>query len=130
MAAADSGQARAVAGSPQQHPPGYVGKLPLSLKAGWGVGSMGCLGMLFIVNVFVLFFLVNHLGVDPALAGLILFITRIYDVFSDPMIGFLSDTTRSRWGRRRPWMALGAFMSGLALILTFNVPALASMNAL
>ena len=130
MAAADSGQARAVAGPPQQHPPGYVGKLPLSLKAGWGVGSMGCLGMLYIVNVFVLYFLVNHLGVDPALAGLILFITRIYDVFSDPMIGFLSDTTRSRWGRRRPWMALGAFMSGLALILTFNAPALASMNAL
>ncbi|MDE0489872.1 MAG: MFS transporter, partial [Gammaproteobacteria bacterium] len=130
MAAADSGKARAVAGPPQQHPPGYVGKLPLSLKAGWGVGSMGCLGMLYIVNVFVLYFLVNHLGVDPALAGLILFITRIYDVFSDPMIGFLSDTTRSRWGRRRPWMALGAFMSGLALILTFNAPALASMNAL
>ncbi len=76
-----------------------MGRLPLSLKAGWGVGSMGCLGMLFIVNVFVLFFLVNHLGMDPALAGLILFITRIYDVFSDPMIGFLSDTTRSRWAR-------------------------------
>lgn len=128
MAGAHTG--RAVAGSPQQHPPGYVGKLPLSLKAGWGVGSMGCLGMLFIVNVFVLYFLVNHLGMDPALAGLILFITRIYDVFSDPMIGFLSDTTTSRWGRRRPWMALGAFVSGLALILTFNAPALASMNAL
>lgn len=127
---ADAQTARAVAESPQQHPPGYVGKLPLSLKAGWGVGSMGCLGMLFIVNVFVLYFLVNHLGMDPALAGLILFITRIYDVFSDPMIGFLSDTTRSRWGRRRPWMALGAFMCGLALIFTFNVPALASMNAL
>ena len=107
-----------------------MGRLPLSLKAGWGVGSMGCLGMLFIVNVFVLFFLVNHLGMDPGMAGLILFITRIYDVFSDPMIGFLSDTTRSRWGRRRPWMALGAFVSGLALIFTFNVPALASMNAL
>ena len=107
-----------------------MGRLPLSLKAGWGVGSMGCLGMLFIVNVFVLFFLVSHLGIDPAMAGLILFITRIYDVFSDPMIGFLSDTTRSRWGRRRPWMALGAFMSGLALILTFNAPALGSDNAL
>ena len=118
----------ATAGAPER-PPGYVGRLPWSLKAGWGVGAMGSLGMLFIVNVFVLFFLVNHLGLDPGLAGLILFITRIYDVFSDPMIGFLSDRTRSRWGRRRPWMILGAFLSGLALIFTFSVPALASDNA-
>ncbi len=127
---ADADSQPAVAGSPQQHPPGYVGQLPLSLKAGWGVGSMGCLGMLFIVNVFVLFFLVNHLGMEPGMAGLILFITRIYDVFSDPTIGYLSDTTRSRWGRRRPWMALGAFMSGLAMIFTFNAPALATVNGL
>ncbi len=110
-------------------PPDYVGQLPWSLKAGWGVGAMGSLGMLFIVNVFVLFFLVNHLGMPPGLAGIILFITRIYDVFSDPMIGYLSDRTRSRWGRRRPWMFLGAFMSGLALIFVFNVPTLASDNA-
>ena len=119
-----------MAESPQPLPPGYVGRLPLALKAGWGVGSMGCLGMLFIVNVFVLFFLVNHLGLEPGMAGLILFITRIYDVISDPTIGYLSDRTSSRWGRRRPWMALGAFVSGLALILVFNVPALASANAL
>ena len=119
-----------MAAAPQGHQPDYLGRLPLSLKAGWGVGSMGCLGMLFIANVFVLFFLVNHLGLEPGMAGLILFITRIYDVFSDPMIGYLSDRSRSRWGRRRPWMALGAFVSGLALIFTFNVPELGSVNAL
>ncbi len=110
-------------------PPGYVGKLPVSLKAGWGVGAFGSLGMLWMVNVFLMFFLVNHLGMNAALAGIILFITRIYDVISDPLIGHLSDNSSSRWGRRRPWMFVGAFASGLAAIVTFNVPAFSSENA-
>ncbi len=100
----------------------------MSLKAGWGVGAFGSLGMLWLVNVFLMFFLVNHLGMNPALAGIILFVTRIYDVISDPLIGHLSDNTRSRWGRRRPWMFVGAFASGLAAIFAFNVPAFDSEN--
>jgi GPH family glycoside/pentoside/hexuronide:cation symporter len=74
------------------------------------------------VNVFLMFFLVNHLGMDPAVAGTILFITRIYDLVSDPLIGHLSDKTQSRWGKRRPWMFAGAIMSGLTAIFVFNVP--------
>jgi len=105
-----------------QRPAGYVGKVPFSIKAGWGVGAFGSLGMLWMVNVFLMFFLINHLGMSPALAGIILFITRIYDVISDPLIGHLSDNSRSRWGKRRPWMFVGAFVSGLAAILAFNVP--------
>jgi len=111
---------------PQPH--AYVGQLPLSLKAGWGVGAFGSLGMLWLVNVFLMFFLVNHLGMSAALAGIVLFITRIYDVISDPLIGHLSDNTRSRWGKRRPWMFVGAFASGIAAILAFNVPVFASEN--
>ena len=118
---------QATAGS-LPRPPGYVGKLPLSLKAGWGVGAFGSLGMLWLVNVFLMFFLINHLGMSPALAGIILFITRIYDVISDPLIGYLSDNTRSRWGRRRPWMFVGAFASGISAILAFNVPTFSSEN--
>jgi GPH family glycoside/pentoside/hexuronide:cation symporter len=109
-----------------QRPDGYLGKLPLAVKAGWGVGAFGSLGMLWMVNVFVMFFLVNHVGMDPAVAGTILFITRLYDLVSDPLIGHLSDRTRSRWGRRRPWMFAGAIVSGLSAIGAFNVPAFES----
>ncbi len=107
---------------------GRAGRVPVSVKAGWGVGAFGSLGMLWLVNVFLMFFLINHLGMNPALAGIILFITRIYDVVSDPVIGHLSDRTRSRWGKRRPWMFAGAFVSGISAILAFNVPAFASGN--
>jgi GPH family glycoside/pentoside/hexuronide:cation symporter len=108
----------------------FVSQIPFSVKAGWGVGAFGSLGMLWMVNVFLMFFLVNHLGVSPALAGIILFITRIYDVITDPLVGHLSDNTRSRWGRRRLWMLVGALVSGLSAILVFNVPPLGSENAL
>jgi GPH family glycoside/pentoside/hexuronide:cation symporter len=115
--------------APGQAIRGYVGKLPLSAKAGWGVGAFGSLGMLWMVNVFLMYFLVTHVGMDPALAGAIVFITRIYDIVSDPLVGHLSDRTRSRWGKRRPWMFAGALLSGVSMILTFNVPTLGSANA-
>ena len=111
-------------------PHGYVGKLPLATKAGWGVGAFGSLGMLWMVNVFLLYFLVTHLQMDPAVAGAILFLTRIYDLVIDPLVGHLSDRTRSRWGKRRPWMFFGALLSGLSMILAFNVPSLGSDNAI
>jgi GPH family glycoside/pentoside/hexuronide:cation symporter len=84
--------------------------------------------MLWMVNVFLMFFLVNHLNMDPALAGTLVFITRIYDLISDPLIGHLSDKTRSRWGKRRPWMFAGAFVSGISMILAFNVPSFSTDN--
>jgi GPH family glycoside/pentoside/hexuronide:cation symporter len=102
--------------------------VPTLIKAGWGVGAFGSLGMLWMVNVFLMFFLVNHLGMKPALAGIILFITRLYDVICDPLIGHLSDNSRSRWGRRRPWMFVGAFLSGIGAIFAFNVPNFGSEN--
>jgi len=100
----------------------YVGQLDLPLKAGWGVGAFGSASMLWLVNVFLMFFLVNHLGLNPALAGLIVAITRVWDFLDDPLIGYLTDHTRTRWGGRRPWMFVGAIASGLAAVFIFNVP--------
>ena len=42
------------------------------------------------------------IGLDPRLVGIIGFIPRIFDAVSDPLMGYVSDNTRSRWGRRRP----------------------------
>lgn len=56
------------------------------------------------------------LGMDPALVGIIGFIPRIFDAVSDPMMGYISDNTRSRWGRRRPYILVGAIVAGLIFI--------------
>ncbi len=98
--------------------------LPLFLKASWGVGGLGTTSMLYLVNMFVVFFLVRHVGVPAAVAGALLAVTRLYDAVIDPLIGTLSDRSEGRWGRRRPWMLAGALLSPLACIAVFNPPVL------
>ncbi len=97
-------------------------RLPVFLKASWGVGALGTTSMLYMVNLFLVYFLVRHVGVPPAIAGTVLAITRLYDAVIDPGIGMLSDRTESRWGRRRPWLLAGAILSPLAVIAVFNPP--------
>ena len=55
------------------------------------------------------------LGVAPWLIGLALFVNRLFDAVSDPLFGWLSDNTRSRWGRRRPFILIGGIVAGIAL---------------
>lgn len=69
-----------------------------------------------------LFFLVGVVGMSPALAGLLIFISKIVDMVSDPVMGWVSDRTNTRWGRRRPYMFVASFACALALILLFSVP--------
>jgi GPH family glycoside/pentoside/hexuronide:cation symporter len=97
-------------------------RLPTSLKISWGIGSIGTTSMLYLINLFLVFFLVRHVGLDAAVAGTILAITRGYDAIIDPAIGTLSDRTESRWGRRRPWMFVGALACPLGCIAIFNSP--------
>ena len=62
------------------------------------------------------------LGVDPALLGLCLGIPRIWDAFTDPLMGSISDNFHSRYGRRRPLIFLGAILMGLSFALIWMVP--------
>ncbi len=60
------------------------------------------------------------LGLDPALIGLVFALMRIYDGITDPLVGWLSDNTRSRWGRRRPWIFIGAILGGVMFMLLWQ----------
>ena len=105
-------------------------RLPVGLKFGWSIGAVGAVCMLVMVNVLIMYFMVNYLGIDPALAGAVVFATRLYDMFFDPAMGWLSDRVRTRGGRRRPWMLLAALISGVAAVAAFNPPALEPTFAL
>ncbi|OHB56256.1 MAG: sugar:proton symporter [Planctomycetes bacterium GWF2_42_9] len=61
------------------------------------------------------------LGMNPALVGLIAFIPRIIDAITDPAMGYISDNTRSRFGRRRPYIFAGAILSGLIFALMWQL---------
>jgi Na+/melibiose symporter and related transporters len=63
------------------------------------------------------------LGVNPAVIGTMHMLARFWDAFTDPVMGSISDNSRSRWGRRRPFIAAGAVLSALSFPLIWMVPA-------
>jgi GPH family glycoside/pentoside/hexuronide:cation symporter len=71
-------------------------------------------GMLIVLNL--------GLGMNPALVGLVAAVPRLVDALIDPLMGYISDHTRSRWGRRRPYIFAGALLSGLVFALLWQVP--------
>ena len=62
------------------------------------------------------------LGMDPRLVGIIGFAPRIVDAITDPLMGYISDHTRSRWGRRRPYIFAGAVMAGFVFAAMWQMP--------
>lgn len=83
-----------------------------------------------ILVFFLLFFLTNVAGLNPALAGAVLLVGKVWDALNDPLVGWLSDRTRSRLGRRYPWMLWGAVPMGLCFVLQWWVPPLSSQVGL
>ena len=97
-------------------------KLSRRIRFGFGIGDLG--GNLFftIVGFYLLYFLTDIVHLSAALAGTVLMIGKIWDAVTDPLTGYLSDRTRSKWGRRRPFMFIGSIGSFIAMILMFTVP--------
>ena len=94
-------------------------KLPIRTKLGFGVCDLG--GNLFFTAMG--FWSLNYLTDTVGLAaGLAVMIGKLWDAVTDPMMGYISDRTRSRWGRRRPYMLFGALPLFLAMWLFFTKP--------
>ncbi len=100
-----------------------VQRLPLGIKLSFGIGDISNNIFIVTTGMYLLFFMTNVLGIDPALAGMMLLFPKIWDVISDPIMGALSDVTRSRFGRRRPYLLYGAIPFGLAFFVLFIAPA-------
>jgi GPH family glycoside/pentoside/hexuronide:cation symporter len=97
-------------------------RLPLGIKISFGIGDIA--NNLFIVTtgMYLLFFLTDVVGVDPALAGMMLLFPKLWDVVSDPIMGAISDVTHSRYGRRRPYLLYGAVPFGITFFVLFIAP--------
>lgn len=97
-------------------------RLSRRTKLAYGVGEVARAVIQNIRVVFLLYFLTNVAGLNAALAGAVLLIGRLWDGLNDPLVGWLSDRTQSRFGRRYPWMLAGAIPLGLLTVLQWVVP--------
>jgi GPH family glycoside/pentoside/hexuronide:cation symporter len=96
--------------------------LSLGLRLSFGVGSLGTATILNSTSILLLFFMTNLLGIRPSVGGALLFFSKVVDVLSNPVIGLLSDRTRTRIGRRRPYLLGGGLLMTAAFVLVFTVP--------
>ena len=96
--------------------------LSVGQKAGWGLADMGIVVFVIVKQLLVLSFLTNYLNVPVGTAGLLTTSVLIFDIITDPIVGYLSDRTHSRWGRRVPWMVIGALILSGGIIGLFGVP--------
>ena len=86
-------------------------RLGLGRKIGFGVGDIYGGGAMMIIGFYYLYFLTDVVLLTPALAGLVILISKAWDAVTDPIMGIISDRTRTRFGRRRPY-----FLAGIVLI--------------
>lgn len=95
-------------------------RVPVGQKVAFGAGH-------FVLNLlpgalsFFMFFLLTAFGMEPLYAGILGALPRFFDAFTDPIMGFISDNTNSRWGRRRPYIFIGAILSGILFMILWQM---------
>jgi glycoside/pentoside/hexuronide:cation symporter, GPH family len=106
--------------SPASAPPAAAHKVPFSHKVAFGLGMLAnqmfpaALGIFMVV-------LVQDMGFPTWMWGILFFLPRAYDAVLDPIMGFISDNTRSRWGRRRQYVFIGAVMMGISFVMMWQL---------
>jgi glycoside/pentoside/hexuronide:cation symporter, GPH family len=108
---------------PQVVPRASVPKLPLGTVLAYGVPIMGFAYLLFFVQFYLLKFATDVLLVGPAVVGVLFGVGRIWDAVSDPLAGYLSDRTRTRLGRRRPWLLAALLPIIATFVMIWSPPA-------
>lgn len=92
-------------------------------KFSFGLGALGkdlCYAM---ISYFLMIYFTDIVGMTPLFVGNLFLVARIWDAFNDPMMGFVVDNTRSKWGKFRPWILLGAVLNSIVMIFMFRNPA-------
>lgn len=105
-------------------------KLSRKTKIIYGAGDLGFSLTTTIIGAYFLLFLTDVIHLRPAYAGIAILAGKTWDWINDPIIGHISDRTRSRWGRRRPFLLFGALPFALAFVMMWYRPPFVSEFAL
>ena len=86
---------------------------------GYGFAELGVSAIESFLRLYLLIYLTNSIGLSADLAGYAVSIGILWDAFADPIMGKISDKTRTRWGRRLPWIFAGAPILALSFVFIF-----------
>jgi GPH family glycoside/pentoside/hexuronide:cation symporter len=88
----------------------------------YALGTLGITVLGETFGAFAYFYYIDFLGLALSLAALVRTIYAVWDALNDPLFSYLSDSTRTRWGRRRPWLFMSVPFCALSFVLIFLVP--------
>jgi GPH family glycoside/pentoside/hexuronide:cation symporter len=98
-------------------------KLSLGKKVRFGVGDFGASVIIASLQFYMLFYYTDVVGINPAIAGSAMLVGKLtWDMINDGLFGYLIDRTKSRWGRRRPYLMFGSIPLGLSFWLLLSLP--------
>lgn len=89
---------------------------------GYGSGNFALSMLGLVIGVNLLFFYTDYVGLSPQLVAMSLLIAKLFDAVTDPVMGYISDRTNTRWGRRRPFFMGAAIPLGIAFYFLFSPP--------
>lgn len=95
------------------------GKVPLISKIAYGFGDVGCNFSWMFVSNFLMIFYTDVFGISMAAVSALMLFSRFWDAINDPIVGGLTDKTKSKWGRYRPWLLVAAPITAILLVMTF-----------
>ena len=110
--------------------PGAGDAVSRKLRINFGAGALGMAVVLNAPAGILAPFMTNFLGIGATSVATMLLASKLYDVVTDPLMGIISDRTRSRWGRRRPFLFLGGVIAAAGFALAFNPPEFADQAPL
>lgn len=98
-------------------------KVPIKERIGYFFSDFGHQGVMWnFMNTYIMFFFTDILGISAAAAGVLLLIVTIFDALNDPLIGWICDRTRTKWGSYKPYIIVSAIPMGLLTFLCFVAP--------
>lgn len=98
--------------------------VPTRVMAGYAVAETGITAVEVLAQIYLLEFFVTAVGLKASLAGIALAVAVLWDAISDPLMGYISDHTRTKLGKRRPYILCGGILLGLSVFLMFSPPSL------